>query len=166
MEIGQIMASVEEMVSRPFPDAAPDVSDWLEGVGQSGAGAHFVPVAVFESLYETPADYDLTAAAVYAEVYERFEGQRQEIAAAMTALWGPPRRYTFRAEYDRVLAGDGNVSGLAYDLAMFAGEDMIPAWSRHDRIVTLLLGQMDKEFPIVLTVAVIRPGVGGPAAAS
>ena len=35
------------------------------------------------------------------------------------------------------------------------GEEPFPSWRRHDRLVALLLGQMDKEFPIVLTLAVI-----------
>ena len=40
-------------------------------------------------------------------------------------------------------------------MPLFAGEDPFPAWQHDDRIVALLLGQMDKEFPIVLTLAVL-----------
>lgn len=39
---------------------------------------------------------------------------------------------------------------------MFTGGEQFPAWRHEDRIVALLLGQMDKEFPIVLTAAAIK----------
>jgi hypothetical protein len=47
---------------------------------------------------------------------------------------------------------------LDHELAMFTSGAPFPAWRHGDRIAGLLLGQMDKEFPIVLTLAVIaRP---------
>ena len=67
------MASAEELLSRPLSTEPPDVSDWLEGSAQSGTRTHFAPIAVFESLYETPTDYDLTAVQLYEEAYTRFE---------------------------------------------------------------------------------------------
>jgi hypothetical protein len=140
------------------------VSDWLEGAAQSGTTAHFAPIAVFESLHETPADYDLTAWQLYEEAFNRFEQQRHDIVKALTALWGPQKHYSFEAEYDRVVAGDESVSRLEYDLAMFVGDNRVPAWPHEHRVVALLLGQMDKEFPIVLTVAVIKTGSAGRAA--
>ncbi|GLY07953.1 MULTISPECIES: hypothetical protein [Actinoplanes] len=154
----------EELLSRPFPRELPDVGDWLEGAAQSGANAHFVPLAVFASLHDTPADYDDTAWPQHVEAFRRFEQQRQEIVVALTARWGPPRQYSFRTAFERVVAGDDSVSSLEFDLAMFAGDQPVPAWPHGDRVVALLLGQMDKEFPIVLTVAAISADVSGLAA--
>jgi hypothetical protein len=37
-----------------------------------------------------------------------------------------------------------------------AGGEQFPAWRHGRRIIALLLSQMDKEFPIVLTVAAIQ----------
>lgn len=161
MNIARIVASAEQLLARPFLPEAPDASDWLEGSAQTGTSAHFAPIAVFESLHETPADYNLTAWQLYEETYHRFEQQRRDIVKALTALWGPPQQYSFQAEYDRVVAGDQSVTRLEYDLAMFAGEQQVPAWLHEHRIVALLLGQMDKEFPIVLTAAVIELGSSG-----
>lgn len=161
MNIERVVASVEELLTRPFLREAPDASDWLEGSAQTGTRAHFAPIAVFESLHETPADYDLTAWQLYEEAYNRFEQQRRDIVEALTALWGPPQQYSFQAEYDRVVAGDESVTPLEYDLAMFAGDQHVPAWLHEHRVVALILGQMDKEFPIVLTAAVIELGSSG-----
>jgi len=161
VNIKRAVASAEELLSRPFPREVPETSDWLDGEAQSVTNAHFAPIAVFASLHETPADYDLTAWQLYEEAYNRFEQQRQEIVEALAALWGPPRQYSFQAEYDRVVANDESVSRLEYDLAMFAGDNPVPAWLHEHRVVALLLGQMDKEFPIVLTVAVIESGSAG-----
>ncbi|GAA1815647.1 hypothetical protein GCM10009682_40710 [Luedemannella flava] len=79
---------------------------------------------MFESLHETAADYDLTAWRLYEEAYDRFEQQRRDIVEALTARWGPPKHYSFHAEYDRVVAGDESVSRLEYDLAMFANSEV------------------------------------------
>ncbi|WP_410809445.1 hypothetical protein [Micromonospora sp. 067-2] len=155
MNIATVVASAEELVERPFIGASADTSDWLEGAAQSGARALFVPIAVFESLHETPADYDGTAWRLWEEAYSGFERHRRDAVAALTARWGPAEPYSFRAEYERVIAGD-EVSRLDYDLAMFTGGEQFPAWRHGGRIVVLLLGQMDKEFPIVLTVAAIK----------
>lgn len=149
------VASAEELAARPFSAALADTSDWLEGAAQRGTRAHFVAIAVFESLHETPADYDGTAWQLGEQAYGRFAQHRQEVVAALTVRWGPPQPYSFRAEYERVVAGDETVSALEYDLAMFTGGEEFPAWRLEGRIVALLLGQMDKEFPIVLTVAVV-----------
>ncbi|MER7005151.1 hypothetical protein ABT297_19165 [Dactylosporangium sp. NPDC000555] len=45
-------------VSWLFPDGPAHSSGWLDGSAQSGPEAHFAPVAMQESLYETPADDD------------------------------------------------------------------------------------------------------------
>jgi hypothetical protein len=165
VDIDQAVASAEELLARPFLSEAPDVSNWLEGSAQSGTRAHFAPIAVFESLYETPADHDLMAWRLYEDAYNRFEQQRRDIVAELTALWGPPEQYSFQAEYDRVVGNDESVPRLEYDLAMFAGDEPFPAWPYENRVIALLLGQMDKEFPIVLTAAVIKVGSGGRATA-
>jgi hypothetical protein len=164
VNVERVVASAEELLARPFTSAAPEISDWLEGSAQSGTTAHFAPIAVFESLHETPADYDLTAWQLYDAAYSRLERLRQDIVGALTTRWGPPQRHSFQAEYNRVVAGDESVTLLEYDLAMFAGEDPVPAWPHEHRIAVLLLGQMDKEFPIVLALAVIESGSGGRAA--
>ena len=161
MNIERAVASADELLSRPFPREAPETSDWLDGEAQSVTDAHFAPIAVFASLHETPADYDLTAVRLYEEAYKCFEQHRQEVVEALAVLWGPPRQYSFQAEYDRVVANDESVSRLEYDLAMFAGDNPVPAWLHERRVVALLLGQMDKEFPIVLAVAVIKSGSAG-----
>jgi len=153
-----LVALAAELVTRRFPDGATDGSDWLEGLPQSSQKAHFAPIAMSESLYETPADYDGRIGELYEEVYNDFLQRRQRAVDALTARWGTPRLYSFQAEYDRVLANDDSVSSLEYDLAMFTGGQPFSAWQRDGRIVGLLLGQMDKEFPILLTLAVIaRP---------
>ena len=151
-----VVASAEELVSRQFLGAPEDTSDWLEGAAQTGARALFAPIAVFESLHETPADYEGTAWRLWEEAYNGFERNRQDVADVLTARWGHPQPYSFRAEFERVMAGDESVSRLEYDLAMFTGGEQFPAWRREGRIVALLLGQMDKEFPIVLTIAAIE----------
>ena len=149
------VAVAEDLAVRPFSTAAADTSDWLEGMAQRGARAHFAAIAVFESLHETPADHDGTAWRLWEQAYGGFEQHRRDVAAVLTVRWGPPQPYAFRTEYERVTAGDETVSPLEYDLAMFTGGEQFPAWRHEDRIVALLLGQMDKEFPIVLTVAAI-----------
>ncbi|MCO8274416.1 hypothetical protein M1L60_27835 [Actinoplanes sp. TRM 88003] len=153
--IADVVASAQELVSQQFPEGAEDTSDWLEGVPQIGARAAFAPIAVFESLHETPADYDGTAWRLWEEAFHGFEEQRQEAVAALAAKWGPPQSHSFRPEHDRVWAGDESVSKLEYDLAMFTGGEPFPAWRHGSRIIALLLGQMDKEFPIVLTLAAL-----------
>ncbi|UWZ37661.1 hypothetical protein Drose_05140 [Dactylosporangium roseum] len=148
----------EELVTRPFPDGPAHDSSSLDGSTQSGPEAHFVPIAMQESLYETPADYDGSIGELYDDVYDEFEQRRLRAAAVLAARWGSPQPYSFQAELERVMANDDSVSMLDYDLALFTSGEQFPAWRRGDRIVGLLLGQMDKEFPIVLTLAVIaRP---------
>ena len=78
------VASAEELATRPFSAAPADTSDWLEGAAQSGTRAHFDAIAVFESLHETPADYDGTAWQLWEQAYGRFEQHRQEVVAALT----------------------------------------------------------------------------------
>ncbi|MEV8511944.1 hypothetical protein [Dactylosporangium sp. NPDC051484] len=146
------------MVTRPFPDGPTGGSDWLVGLAQSGPEAHFAPIAMSESLYETPADYDGSIGELYDEVYRDFGRRRLQYVAALTAKWGPPKADSFQAEHERVMGNDNSVSMLDYDLARFTNGEQFPAWRHDDRIVGLLLGQVDKEFPIVLTLAVIaRP---------
>jgi len=48
----------EELVMRPFPIGPAGGDQWLVGLAQSGPEAHFAPIAMSESLYETPADDD------------------------------------------------------------------------------------------------------------
>lgn len=152
VDIDRVVASAEELAVRPFPDTSAPTGAWLEGMAQSGADAHFAPIAVFESLHETPADYDGTAWRLHEEAYNGFERDQQDAVAALTARWGPPQSYSFRAENERVWSGDESVTPLEYELAMFVGAGQFPAWRHGDRIVAVLLGQLDKEFPIVLTV--------------
>lgn len=154
-----VVASARGLVERPFRGALADSSVWLEGAAQDGARASFAPLAVFESLHGTPADFDGTAALLWEEAYNGFERHRRDAVAALTAVWGAPLRYSFAAEYGRVVAGDASVSELEYDLAMFTSGEPFPAWRHDGRIIALLLGQMDKEFPIVLAIAAIEvPG--------
>ncbi|MEU8612990.1 hypothetical protein AB0C29_33890 [Actinoplanes sp. NPDC048791] len=155
MDIDSVVATAEELATRQFLGVPDDSGHWLEGVAHTGTRAAFEPIAVFASLHETPADYDGTAWRLWEEAYDRFEQHRQDAVVALTARWGPPQPYSFRSEYERVLAGDESVSTLDYDLAMFTGGEPFPAWSHDGRIVGLLLGQMDKEFPIVLTLAAV-----------
>ncbi|MFG2045348.1 hypothetical protein [Dactylosporangium sp. NPDC048998] len=158
MDNDALVALAEEMLARPFPEGPADCSDWLIGLAQSGPEAHFAPIAMSESLYETPADYDGRIGELWLEVWNDFEQRRLRAVAALTAAWGPPRLHSFRAEYERVTGNDADVSTLDYNLAMFTSDEQFPAWRHGDRIVCLLLGQMDKEFPTVLTLAVIaRP---------
>ena len=71
---------------------------------------------------------------------------------------GPAASHSFAAELERFWADHESLSSFECDLALFAGDEPFPAWRRDDRLVALLLGQMDKEFPIVLTLAIIaRP---------
>jgi hypothetical protein len=156
MSSDDIEAVAEELLARPFLDTREDASDWLEGAAQTGSRGHFKPIAVFESLHETPADFDGTAWQLQEEAYEGFERRRRDAVATLTARWGPSQPYSYRPQHDRVLANDESVSGFEYDLAMFTGGEPIPAWRHGDRTVALMLGQMDKEFPIVLTIAVIK----------
>ncbi|KUL23678.1 hypothetical protein [Actinoplanes awajinensis] len=156
MDIGGVVAAAEELLARPFLDGSADSSDWLEGAAQSGSQAHFVPIAVFASLHETTADHDGTAWRLLDEAYQSFEQFRRDVVAALTTRWRPPEPHSFHAEYERVVAGDESVSSLEYDLAMFTSGEPFPAWRHEGRIITLLLGQMDKEFPLVLTVAAVE----------
>jgi hypothetical protein len=153
-----LVGLAEDLVAQPFPDGATGGNEWLMGLAQSGPKAHFAPIAMSESLYETPADDDGSIDELYGGVYRDFERRRLQYVAALTAKWGPPQAYSFQAELERVMGNDDSVSMLDYDLACFTSGEQFPAWRRDDRIVGLLLGQMDKEFPIVLTLAVIaRP---------
>jgi hypothetical protein len=83
--------------SRRFSGGADYSGGWLEGVAQTGAAACFVPVAVFESLHETPADEDGTAWRLWEEAYHGFEQRRQDAVLALTARWGSPEPYSFNA---------------------------------------------------------------------
>ncbi|WP_344654045.1 hypothetical protein [Cryptosporangium japonicum] len=161
MDVDGVVRVVEELVARPFTEEPAHTGDWLEGLPQSGAEAHFAPLAVSPSLYETAADDDGTIGDLWWEAYRGFEERRHDVGAALASRWGPSQPYSFHAEHERVLAGDEEVSSLHYDLAMFTGGDEFPAWRRDGRLVGLLLGQMDKEFPIVLTVAVLAAEAAG-----
>lgn len=103
------------------------VGDWLVGLAQSGPGAHFASMATSGSLYETPADYDGSIAELYDEVYHDFECRRLQYLAALTAKWGPPRAYSFRAELERVMTNDDSLAMLDYDLALFTSGEQFPA---------------------------------------
>lgn len=146
MHADAIADPAEDLATRPFPDGSAYSSDWLDGLAQSAPGAHFVPIAMSESLYETPAD-DGSIIERYDEVYNDFEHRRRQIVAALTAKWGPPQPYSLYPELERVMENDESVSMLDYDLALFTNGEQFPAWRRDDRLVGLLLGQMDKEFP-------------------
>lgn len=152
------MAAVLDLVTRPFPAEGSGRGSWLVGEAESSPGGHFVPVASRPSLYDTPADYDGTIGDIYEQVYTDFEVRRRMAANALAPMWGRPRPHSFAAERERFWADHESLSPIEYDLALFAGEKPFPAWRRDDRLVALLLGQMDKEFPIVLTLAIIaRP---------
>lgn len=155
MDDDDLVALAEELVARPFPDGSAHGSDWLVGLAQSGPEAHFAPIAKSDNLYYMSADYDERIAELWEEIYHDFERQRQQATSALTTLWGAPQPYSFAAEQARVWANDESVSELDYDLAMFTSGKQFQAWRQGERIVGLLLGQMDKEFPIVLTLAVI-----------
>lgn len=112
MDAGSVVSSVEELVARQFLGVPTNAGEWLEGLAQSGSDALFTPIAVFESLYETPADYAGTAGDLWEEAYRDFEQRRRDTEAALTSRWGPSQPYSFRAEYERVLARDEGVSSL------------------------------------------------------
>lgn len=153
-----LVAAARDLVIRPFPADDPGSGSWLVGETESVPGGHFAPIASSPSLYETPADDDGTIGDIYERVYTDFQRRRRRAADALAAIWGPPQSYSFAAELERFYADQESLSPFEYDLALFAGEEPFPSWRRHDRLVALLLGQMDKEFPIVLTLAVIaRP---------
>jgi len=150
-----LVAAARDLVARPFFADGPRGGSWLVGETESVPGGHFAPLASSPSLYETPADDDGTIGDIYEQVYTDLKSRRRRAADALAAIWGPPRPYSFAAELERFWADHESLSPFEYDLALFAGEEPFPSWRRHDRLVALLLGQMDKEFPIVLTLAVI-----------
>ena len=149
------MAVVRDLVTRPFLADGPSRRSWLVGEAESAPGGHFVPIASSPSLYETPADDNGTMVDIYEQVYTDFRIRRRRAADVLSAIWGRPQPYSFAAELERFWADHESLSSFDYDLALFAGEEPFPTWRRDDRLVALLLGQMDKEFPIVLTLAVI-----------
>lgn len=155
MDDDSLVAVVRDLLTRPFPVDGTDDGSWLVGEAESAPGGHFAPIASSPSLYETPADDDGTIGDIYERVYADFEIRRSRAANALAAMWGPPRLRSFAVELERFWADHESLSPFEYDLALFAGEEPFPAWQRDDRMVALLLGQMDKEFPIVLTLAVI-----------
>jgi hypothetical protein len=153
-----LVAAARDLVTRPFPAEGPSSGSWLVGETESVPGGHFAPIASSPSLYETSADDDGTIGDIYERVYTGLESRRRRAADALAAIWGPPRPHSFAAELERFWADHESLSPFEYNLALFAGEEPFPSWRRQDRLVALLLGQMDKEFPIVLTLAVIaRP---------
>ncbi|WP_432985872.1 hypothetical protein [Dactylosporangium sp. CA-233914] len=79
----------EELVTRPFPDGPVHGSGWLDGSAQSGPEAHLAPIAMQESLYETPADHDGTIGEPSDDVYDKFEQRRLRAVGSAAAVLIP-----------------------------------------------------------------------------
>jgi hypothetical protein len=96
---------------------------------------------------------DEASAEQWADAEDELLDLRRQAVEALTAAWGPPQTHSFEQDAERILAGE-EVPSVVQDLAMFAFWRQADEWRRGDRTVWLVLGQLDKEFPIVLMLAV------------
>ncbi|MFC5001964.1 hypothetical protein ACFPIJ_29540 [Dactylosporangium cerinum] len=152
MEPADCVALAERLVTLPFPPAATVADDWIIGRATSGPDRHFVPVAASEVLEDAPAER-------WAEAQDRLERRRREVVQALTAAWGPSQIHSFEPDFERIIAGQA-VRPVIEDLALFACDHHADVWPRPHRTVCVVLGQVDKHYPIVLMIAVTAEPLG------
>ncbi|MFC4046390.1 hypothetical protein ACFO1B_48930 [Dactylosporangium siamense] len=158
VEPADCVALAERLVALPFPPAVTAADDWIIGRATSGPDRHFAPVAASEVLADAPAER-------WTEAQDRLERRRLAVVQALTSAWGSSQLHSFAPDFDRIIAGQA-VRPVVEDITLFASEHHANVWRRSRRTVCVVLGQLDKHYPIVLMIAVtaepLGDGLAGP----
>ncbi|WP_344507077.1 hypothetical protein [Dactylosporangium maewongense] len=147
VEPARWVALAEELTARPFPTTPTGADNWVVGQAQSGPDRHFAPLASSEILEDAPGER-------WAEVEDDFERRRGAVVSTLTAAWGEPQTYSFDRDFDRLIAGEA-LPTVIQDLTYCSFGHHADTWRRGDRTVCVVLGQVDKHFPIMVLLAVI-----------
>ncbi|MFC4047657.1 hypothetical protein ACFO1B_55420 [Dactylosporangium siamense] len=145
-------ALAERLVTLPFPPAATAADDWIIGRATSGPDRHFAPIAASEVLEDAPAER-------WTKAQDRLERRLLEVVQSLTAAWGPSQIHSFAPDFDRIIAGQA-VRPVVEDITLFAYGHHANVWHRSGRTVCVVLGQLDKHYPIVLMIAVTAEPLG------
>jgi hypothetical protein len=144
MDPAACLALVEELLSRPYPSR--EVQLLLDGgaMDSSGPAHHIVTVAVSEVLVDATGER-------WTEVEDDFAARRAQVVSALATIWGPPGRYDFGNEIDRLIGGEPVQPSVA-TIATFLPD--VDFWQRDGRTICVGVGQWDKEFPMQLVLVV------------
>lgn len=152
MAPGDCVVLAERLVTLPFPATETAADNWVIGRATSGPDRHFAPVAASAVLEDAPAER-------WTETEDLFERRRHEVVQVLAEAWGPAHRHSFGPDFERIIAGH-EVRPVIEDLTLLAYEHHADVWWRADRTVCVVLGQVDKHYPIVLMIAVIAEPLG------
>ncbi|MFI6083126.1 hypothetical protein ACIBBB_19455 [Streptomyces sp. NPDC051217] len=130
---------------------APYAPPWPDGVdpGRSGAGADFAIVA----LRVSPDFYEDEDGELHAAVTDEYETELWGVVLALDARWGAHLTVGLEEYGDQHLAGEPVPPFYAalFDLGYFGD---LQTWQVGGRRVSVGVGQMDAEEPLVLFAAV------------
>jgi hypothetical protein len=129
--VDEWLAVLDELLVRPFPEPPEDP-------------IHHVTLAESEDFF------DDVFYVRYEKVAKQFEADRERLAAAVTARYGPPERKDLTPYYSRWSGEPGEALFNYLTLWIFE----IDLWRVGDRGVVVEVGQQDKELPLELMIVV------------
>ncbi|MFD6249478.1 hypothetical protein [Streptomyces roseolus] len=139
MTTTRLLAELDSLLSRAFP-ASPERSGDLD----SGPGFHVAALATSEDFWESGPERREV-------VEERYEAERDGMAAVLTARWGEPDRMSLWSLHARGTEGEelpepwGVLCAHVPDLVL---------WRVGARRLGLGISQWDKELPFQLLAVV------------